>query len=70
VVEEASRKVEVTGSNHGNLGASRLYAEKCATCQWGPSYKNIFFAVYFQFLSADPENLSAGGRGDSSARQH
>jgi hypothetical protein len=29
--------------------------------QWGPSYK-IFFAIYFWFLSADPENLSAGGR--------
>jgi hypothetical protein len=32
VVEEASREVEVTGSNHGNRGASRLYAKKCATC--------------------------------------
>jgi hypothetical protein len=29
VVEEASREVEVTGSNHGNRGASRLYAKKC-----------------------------------------
>jgi hypothetical protein len=32
VVEEASREVEVTGSNHGNREASRLYAKKCATC--------------------------------------
>jgi hypothetical protein len=32
VVEEASREVEVTSSNHGNCGASRLYAKKCATC--------------------------------------
>jgi hypothetical protein len=32
VVEEASREVEVTGSNHGNHGASRLYTKKCATC--------------------------------------
>jgi hypothetical protein len=31
VVEEASREVEVTGSNHSNCGASRLYAKKCAT---------------------------------------
>jgi hypothetical protein len=32
VVEEASREVEVTGSNHDNRGASRLYAKKYATC--------------------------------------
>jgi hypothetical protein len=32
VVEEASREVEVTGSNHGNRVPSRLYAKKCATC--------------------------------------
>jgi hypothetical protein len=32
VVEEASREVEVTRSNHGNRGASRLNAKKCATC--------------------------------------
>jgi hypothetical protein len=31
VVEEASREVEVMGSNHGNRGVSRLYAKKCAT---------------------------------------
>jgi hypothetical protein len=28
--------------------------------RWGLSYKKSFFAVYFWFLSADPENLSAG----------
>jgi hypothetical protein len=32
VVEEASHEVEVTGSNHGNRRASRLYVKKCATC--------------------------------------
>jgi hypothetical protein len=86
VVEEASREVEVTGSNHGNRGASRLYAKKCATCQWGLSYKKEFFSVYFRFLRADPENLSLAFlfifgfyvltrktsvlAGDLSARQH
>jgi hypothetical protein len=50
VVEEASRAVEVTGSNHGNRGASQLYGKKYATC------------CLFRFLSADPENVSAGGR--------
>jgi hypothetical protein len=66
VVEEASREVEVTGSNHGNCGASRLYVKKFATCdgwvagRWGLSYKKSFF-VYFRVLRADPENLSAGG---------
>jgi hypothetical protein len=34
VVEEASREVKVTSSNHGNRGASRLYANKCATCDF------------------------------------
>jgi hypothetical protein len=33
VVEEASREVEVTGSNHGNLGASRKNA-RLATGGW------------------------------------
>jgi hypothetical protein len=64
VVEEASREVEVTGSNHGNLGASRKNA-RLATGGWlagGVSpIKKVFFAVYFRYLSADPENLSAGG---------
>jgi predicted alternative tryptophan synthase beta-subunit len=58
VVEEVSREVEVTGSNHGNRGASRLYAKKCATCkvmtgtggwlagQWGLSYKKSFFCLF------------------------
>jgi hypothetical protein len=30
-VEEASREVEVTGSNHGKRRASRLHVKKCAT---------------------------------------
>jgi hypothetical protein len=70
VVEEASREVEVTGSNHGNRGASRFYAKKCATCDFtgtggwlagGVSPIKKVFSVYFRFLRADPENLSAGG---------
>jgi hypothetical protein len=32
VVEEASHEEEVTSSNHGSRGASRLYAKKCVTC--------------------------------------
>jgi hypothetical protein len=55
-------------ANHGNRGASRLYAKKCVTCdgdgwlagRWGLSYKKSF-SVYFRFLSTDPENLSVGG---------
>jgi hypothetical protein len=27
----------------------------------GVSPKKVFFAVYFRFLSADPENLSVSG---------
>jgi hypothetical protein len=30
--------------------------KKCTT-----SYKKSFFSIYFRFLRADPENLSAGG---------
>jgi hypothetical protein len=69
VIEEALHEVDVTGLNHGNRGASRHLREKCATCdldgwvasRWGPSYKKVF-SVYFRFLSADLENLSASGR--------
>jgi hypothetical protein len=28
--------------------------------RWGLSYKKVIF-LFFRFLSADPENLSAGG---------
>jgi hypothetical protein len=71
VVEEASREVEVTGSNHGNHGRSvaTLHEKMCdlrlvdgdgwVVGRWGLSYRKSFFAVYFQFLSADSENLSA-----------
>jgi hypothetical protein len=58
VVEEASCEVEVTGLNHGNGGASRLYGWVAG--QWGLSYKKVF-SVYFRFLRADAENLSASG---------
>jgi hypothetical protein len=60
-VEEASREVEVTGSNHGNRVASRLYAKKCSWLAGGVSPIKKVFSVYFRFLRADPENLSAGG---------
>jgi hypothetical protein len=70
VVEEASREVEVTGSNHGNRVASRLYAKKCATCdlrQWGLSYiKKIMFIFGFYVLTRKTSVLA----GDLSARQH
>jgi hypothetical protein len=58
VVEEASRKVEVTCEN----ARLAVYFRFLGADQWGPSYKKVFFAVYFWFLSADPEKLSAGGR--------
>jgi hypothetical protein len=62
VVEEASREVEVTGSNHGNRGVSRLYAKKMRDLLAGEvSPIKKVFSVYFRFLSVDPENLSAGG---------
>jgi hypothetical protein len=61
VVEETSREVEVTGSNHGNRGAWWLATGV-------PPIQKVFFAVYFRFLSANPENLVLSG--DLSARQH
>jgi hypothetical protein len=62
VVEDASREGEVTGSNHGSRGASRLYAEKCATWWrgtggWlagGVPLLNNFFAIYSEPISKIP----------------
>jgi hypothetical protein len=53
VAEEVSREVEVTGSNHGNRGASRLYAKKCAdgwvAGQWVLSYIKKLLPFIFGF---------------------
>jgi hypothetical protein len=48
VVEEALREGEVTGSNHGNRGASRLYTKKCATCDLfsGVPLLNKFYLLF------------------------
>jgi hypothetical protein len=67
-VEEASREVEVTGSNHGKRGASRLHVKKCATGQWGLSYKKSFFLFIFGFYVLTRKTLVLAG--DLSARQH
>jgi hypothetical protein len=66
VVEEASREVEVTGSNHGNRKNARLASGWLAS---GVSPIKSFFSVYFWFLRADPEKTSVLAD-DLSARQH
>lgn len=49
VVAEALLREEVTGSNHGNRGASQLYTKKYATCVWlaggVPPLKSTVLAV-------------------------
>jgi hypothetical protein len=69
VLDEASREVEVTGSNHGNHRASRLYAKKmCDLRRRGLSYKKSFFLFIFGFyvLTQKTSVLTS----DLSALQH
>jgi hypothetical protein len=71
VVEEASREVEVTGSNHNNRGASRLYAKKCAThdLMTGtvPIKESFFLFIFGFYVLTQKTSVLAG---DLSARQH
>jgi hypothetical protein len=70
VVEEASREVEVTGLNHDNPVASRLYAKKLRDLPVGGwpvgslLYKKVFFLFIFGFyvLTRKTSVLAGGGR--------
>jgi hypothetical protein len=46
VVEEASHEVEVTGSNQGSRGASRLAGDGRVAGWWGSAPKQIFFYLF------------------------
>jgi hypothetical protein len=67
VVEEASREVEVTGSNHGNRGASLTGTGGWLASGVSP-IKKVFFLFIFGFYVLTRKTSVLAG--DLSARQH